>query len=132
LLCSLPVSEHVSKKGGQRGMCYRANTMRNRQWMKLGFELKCVVMRMSIRGLLKEMVFRCHAQTVHGLYVTVFVNDTILWSTTNFKCQFLTVQWETATNLHNGAPLLLLCHIIREQYCCIYIVLPLPDLSVMY
>jgi len=34
VLCSLPVSEHVSKQGGERGMRYRANTantMRNRQ-----------------------------------------------------------------------------------------------------
>jgi len=135
VLCSLPVSEHVSKQGGERGMRYRANTantMRNRQWMKLGFELKCIVMRMSVHGLLKEMVFRCHAQTVHGLCVTVFlmIPPCDLRPTSNI------IFWQCSEKLQPictmCTPLSLLCHIIREQYCYIYIVLPLPDLSVIY
>jgi len=72
--------------------------------------------------LAKEMVFRCHAQTVHGLYVTVFVNGTTLWSMTNFKHQFLTLQWGTPTDLHNVcSSFIIMSHhqtaVLLHMYC---------------
>jgi hypothetical protein len=42
-----------------------ANTMRNREWIKVGFELKCVVMRTSVHGLQRKWFLGA----VHKLYM---------------------------------------------------------------
>ena len=118
-------------------MCYRANTantMRNRQWMKLGFELKCIVMRMSVHGLQRKWFLGA----VHKLYMDYVLQFLWMIPPRDLRPTSNISSWKCNEKLQQICKMcaFLLCHIIREEYCCIYIyiyiVLHLPDLSVMY
>ena len=115
-------------------MDYRANTAnttRNRQWMKLVFELKCIVMRMSVHGLQRKWFLGA----THKLYMNYVLQFLWMMPSCDPRPTSNISSWQCNEKLQpicTMCALLLLCHFIREQYCCIYIVLPLPDLSVMY